>query len=367
MRLEKAAGAALVVVGLLWGVAELRAQSGLNGTTIASTANNSTQLMLPGEEQAPPESRWVRTIRTDLIEGRYADLDAMADQYRASKARALSGAWRLRQFYSVLDQPAQTEADFVDHIEHLRHWMEARPNSITARVALATSLHRWAWVARGSGYAATVTPEGWKLFNERIEEAHVVLEGSANMQPMCPQWFSEMMTISLALNWEADKEREIFERGTRFEPEYFYLYQQYANYLLPKWDGEPGQASAFAKESADKVGGEEGNIVYYHIATVLISRHNKNFPLQEMDWNRIRSGGEAVVAKYGQSRTVANWLAFMAYQYRDAAEAQKEFALIGDEWGRSIWLQRDYFNRARDWAQGHTQWPVTTSGATAQP
>ncbi|HXE09445.1 MAG TPA: DUF4034 domain-containing protein [Acidobacteriaceae bacterium] len=358
--------AGLVVLTGLFAV-QMPAQSGQSGVTSGERANNAMQPLLPGEEQPAPESRWVRTIRTDLIEGRYAELDAMADQYRASKARALSGAWRLRQFYSVLDQPAQSDKDFVDHIEHLRQWMETRPNSITARVALATSLHRWAWVARGSGYAATVTPEGWKLFNERVNEARVVLEGSANMQPMCPQWFSEMMTVSLALNWDADKERDIFERGIRFEPEYFYLYQQYANYLLPKWDGEPGQASAFAKDSADKLGGEEGDIVYYHVATVLISRHNKNFPLQEMDWKRIRNGGEAILAKYGQSRTVANWLAYLAYQYRDAAEAQKEFALIGDEWGRGVWIQRNYFNQARDWAQGRTQWPSTNTGEASRP
>src|ERR1700746_3038169 len=129
--------------------------------------------------------------------------------------------------------------------------------------------------------ADTVTPEGWRLFDERVKEAQVVLDGSAKMQHMCPQWYSEMMTVGLAQSWDAKRVKENFDRGIQFEPDYYYLYLQFANYLLPKWDGHPGDASAFARSSADRLGGSAGDLLYFQIATVLIRRGNGDFPIKE--------------------------------------------------------------------------------------
>ncbi len=46
------------------------------------------------------------------------------------------------------------------------------PDSITARVALAGSWVGYAADARGDGYADTVSQENWKLFKERVANAH---------------------------------------------------------------------------------------------------------------------------------------------------------------------------------------------------
>ena len=309
----------------------------------------------PEADEAPPhEGGWVHTIESDLIQEKFDDLDRIADRYRREKTRLSGGEWRLRRFYTALDAPQQTDKDSADHLAHLQNWTQQRSESITARVALATSLTRWAWVARGNGQANTVTPEGWRLFGERIQHAQSVLESSAKMRDMCPQWYSEMLTVGLAENWSADRMKDVFERGIQFEPDYFYLYRQYANYLLPKWDGQPGQAAEFAKSSADKVGGDVGDQVYYEIATVLIKRGDGDFPVHQMDWKRIQTGYQAVTSQYGASRRTKNEIAYMAYKFHDAAVARQQFDLIGDDWSRTVWRDRQYFDRARDWSQSHT-------------
>ena len=305
------------------------------------------------DEAVPHERQWKRSIESDLIDERFSDLDRMADQYRRERSRLPGGGWRLHVFYSALDAPQQTDKDTRDHLAHLEHWMRQRPESITARVALATSLDRWAWVARGGGYARTVTPEGWRLFNERIKQAQAVLEESANMSSMCPQWYSQMMTVGLAQNWDASRMKDIFDRGIQFEPGYFYLYRQYANYLLPKWDGHPGDAAAFARTSADQLGGDAGDLLYFQIATVLISRGDRDFPVRQMDWDRIQRGYQALSAQYGASGRTMNELAFMAYKFHDATVARQQFTLIGDKWSRGVWRDRKLFDRARDWSTAH--------------
>lgn len=246
------------------------------------------------DEPIVHEGKWIRSIQSSLIEEKFADLDRMADQYRSDKSRLPGGDWRLHAFYLALDAPQLSDQDTRDHLAHLERWTQQRPASVTARIALATSLGRWAWVARGSGEARTVTADGWRLFNDRIKQSQTVLEAAANMSPTCPQWYSEMMIVGLAQNWDAARMKEIFEQGIQSEPGYFYLYRQYANYLLPKWDGHPGDASAFANSSADRLGGDAGDVLYFQIATALIRRGDASFPVREMNWDRIQHGYQAL-------------------------------------------------------------------------
>ncbi len=335
---------------LLASYAPLAAQSAkasddtpLAGLTIAPNDVEGTKI---------PYEKWLHLVRTALVEEKFDDLDQAADRYRSEKSRGQGGSWALHAFYEALDAPQESDKDTLDHLAHLERWIAARPESITARVALATSLERWAWVARGHGYANTVTPEGWKLFNERISKAQSVLEAAERLHATCPQWSLEMMRVGLAQSWDADRMRQTFERGVEAEPGYFYLYQVYADYLLPKWDGKPGDSSAFAKASADNVGGADGDELYFRIAAMLIRRGDDSFPAHEMDWQRIQRGYQTLSEHYGSSRQTRNQMAFIAWRFGDAGIARQQFLAIGDKWAVSVWGTRERFDRARDWAHG---------------
>lgn len=303
------------------------------------------------EETALNGSKLTRQVETDLVEEKFDDLDRMASQFRSQKSRLAGGGWKLTILYSALDKPTLTDKDTLDHMAHLKRWVAQRPESITARVALATSLHRWAWVARGNGMLGTVTAEGWKLFNERIQNSLDVLNAAANLHERCPQWYSEMMIVGLAQNWDEARMRVVFEQGIAFEPEYFVLYKQMANYLLPKWDGKPGDAVTFAASAADRVGGEQGDQIYFHIAAAVIGKNGSNFGVREMDWPRIQRGYQSIAAQYGTSGTQKNKMAYFAYKFRDASFARQQFEQIGEHWSRGVWRDRERFDRARDWAQ----------------
>jgi hypothetical protein len=304
-------------------------------------------------QSAEHEGMGPNHVRASLVAERFDELDQTADLYRREKTRMKGGGWSLREFYAALDSPQLSDKDTIDHLAHLERWMAVRPQSITARVAMATSLTRWAWVARGNGFAETVTPEGARLFNERIGKAQAILESAAALPTMCPQWYLEMMTVGLAQEWEQSRIQQVFERGVQFEPDYFYLYNSYANYLLPKWDGKPGQAAKFASDSADRIGGDAGDLLYYRIAAVLIRPGQGNASVADVDWSRVQRGYKALCAQYGATKYNINELALLAYLFKDASVAREQFALIGDDWSGTVWKNRKHFDRARDWSQGH--------------
>jgi hypothetical protein len=305
----------------------------------------------PSDAATPQESKSAKMARADLAAERFDELDQMAEMLRRTKAREAGGGWRLRRFYFWLQLPAHPSDEAVkEHIAVLERWMTQRPESITPWIAAAETMHQWAWEARGNGVADTVTTEGWKLYEARIEREEQLLKTAGNLAKMCPQWYSEMMSVGLASGWSREQMQDVFDRGIKFEPGYFYLYRDYANYLLPKWEGRPGDATAFAKAQADRVGGDEGDLVYFYVATVVIKRGNGGIPKDEMDWERIKRGESVLEKKYGKTGATTNQLAFMAYTYRDAAVAGPLFASIGDRWMAGVWKDLASYDRARKWA-----------------
>src|SRR6266496_1140299 len=124
------------------------------------------------------ERREIReTVLGLLGAGKYDELDRMAEGLRRSKACFCDGFWKLSTFYSPLSDLPYDSSDSVwtSRLGQLRLWMDQKPDSITAPVALAETLRNYAWKARGGGWAGEVTETGWKLFHERLAECAKVL------------------------------------------------------------------------------------------------------------------------------------------------------------------------------------------------
>ena len=295
------------------------------------------------------DSKWVRSIREALVAEKFDDLEAMAAQYRTTKSRVPGGDWQLHLFYAALNGPRAGDVSMPDHLAHLQRWIAARPRSVTPAVAYAGSMTKWAWQARTNAQAEKVTEEGWRLFKERAAGARAALDAVAH-EPLDPQWYSDYMTVALAQDWDNDRMKALFDKGSGAFPGYFYLYKQYSSYLLPKWDGKPGDAAFFAKSSAEAIGGNDGDLLYFEIGGTLLGRSNGNSNVKSLDWQRLQRGHTALVTKYGTTNHVENEFALMAFREKDAAVAQAQFARISDHFASGVWKDRQQFDRARDWA-----------------
>jgi hypothetical protein len=175
-----------------------------------------------------------------LKQEKFAELDCVANSVRSSKARFSGGAWKLHILYFGLDKPQPghaTEQDWRNHLQRLNAWGAARPNSITARVALAESYVSYAWDARGTGYSDTISDSGVKLFHQRLEKAKVILDGTSAIHNKCPEWYVAMQQVAQGLSWDLPRTTALFEKAASFEPGYYYYYRAHATILLPKWQG----------------------------------------------------------------------------------------------------------------------------------
>jgi hypothetical protein len=300
----------------------------------------------------------------------YDRLEQIADSVRSRKAKFSGGLWKIHAFYSGTSSPHghATEEDWAELQKILDGWVSAKPESITARIALANFYTNYAWDARGNGTVDTITKSGWRLFASRAQKAREVLEAAAKLKAKCPEWYVAMQQVALCQNWDRTQAKTLLEQAAAFEPEYYYYFRMYANFISPKWNGDPGESEAFAKESADQVGGEKGDILYFRIASSFMCNCEGDPQLKAMSFSRIRNGFTAAEKLYGVSLTNINLMASIATKVSEATIANALFQRIGDSWSREAWQTESYFQSCKAWAQNLAPGyqPITDNKASGE-
>jgi hypothetical protein len=335
----------------------------LPGPAVSSTApaasavhatREATSSESGGIDALPPDD-FGNAIADLLGREQFDELDRVAANERRTRARFTGGGWKLRTYYiGLCGKCRQTIAGTTieKNIEHLKHWIAAKPDSVTPRIALADNYLQYAWLARGDDYADMVDQSAWKVFEERLQLASETLDGAEKLKEKCPHWFLIKERIARAQGWELEKINEIVEKGSSFEPLYYYLYQEHAYTLQPKWDGQEGDSEKYAEEIADRIGGKQGAVIYYKIATTLhcTGCSESELAFKRMSWPRIQKGFAAVNELYGTSTSDLNELAHFATRAMDRGVAAKLFMEIGEDWDKGTWGTRRYFESSRGWA-----------------
>lgn len=328
----------------------LAAPQSITNTSPAEPASNG----LASVVKDPPELlEFTESVRLMLWKEDFAGLDKVADDLRKTKQQWPGGAWKLSTLYDALQDlsggGASTDDQWQQHIARLQRWIKARPQSITSRVALANAYYEYAWQARGSGYANSVTDQGWHLFEQRLQQAGQTLMDAAELPAKCPQWYFVMQKVTVASSGGKERARAVFEKAIEFEPDYFGYYRLLAWDLQTKWDGAPGDIGAFANESYRRVGGKKGAVIYFEIASSLCN-YCGDFSADEFSWPKLKEGFAALQELYGVSPLRVNRFAYLAATYQDKAAAAQAFERIGDTPDLTVWGTRARFDAHRTWA-----------------
>jgi hypothetical protein len=95
----------------------------------------------------------------------------------------------------------------------------------------------YAWKARGTGLADSVTKEGGKLFAERLDTAASALEKAWRMDPTEPLIPNKMITVELGQGKGRDRMELWFQRAMKADSNNVTACKSKMNYLQPKWYG----------------------------------------------------------------------------------------------------------------------------------
>jgi hypothetical protein len=297
------------------------------------------------------------TISELLKEEKFDELDALAAQARLKQERFSGGEWKLHQFYEGLSEPTvylqhSTEDDWTAFLQRLQQWLDVRPLSITACVALAKAYMAYAWDARGDGEENSVSESGLRLFADRTAYARRILQRVPARAAKCPEWYAVMLEVAENQRWPDWKRHALFANATKRAPDYYYYSLVVAFHRLPETCSKAPDVKPIAETLADRLGGEKGDILYFQIATApaLTRRCSLNDP--HLSLPRIERGFEASEKRFGASLLNLNRVAFLASRYDPSDEvfADKIFARIGEQWDEETWSREQDFVNAKDFA-----------------
>ena len=298
-------------------------------------------------------ARYQAAIRQLFQQERFDEIDRIANDARAAKARFPGGFWKIHVLYVAISEPLggynASDFEWTNHLARLERWKSQNPSSITARVALGSFYDAYGWKARGGGYAGSVSEEGWRILAERAAIGQQVLEEAKSLPSKCPEWFLAMLAIARAEDWDDERRNALFEQALAFEPDYYYYYQDMAELKLPKWGGDEGDVAAFAETMANRIGGRKGDLIYYHIATSVICACDNTNGGYGMSWPRIQHGYAVLEELYGASIQQLNKIALIASLAGQPEYAKTLFARIGENWDVEVWRTRDYFANTKRW------------------
>lgn len=287
-------------------------------------------------------------------------------QQRFETARKMRGQWDngyagLEEIYGMMKSPSSTGTKSLEeHLAELAKWREAIPGSAEARIVSAGVLTSYAWEARGSGVAATVTEEGWRVFHERIAEAHRLLDQALLIGVKDGEAYARLLNLAFAEGVPREVANRWLADGMRLDPTYFSMYENMAVYLMPRWGGSPGEIEEFAAGLIDKLPGDDGLEAYAH---VVFRIHNYEGGVGdtlywgEYERETLVKAAEVMLRRNPKSPAAAQFAALCSVVGQDHAAAQRIRPFVGPyNQDDKIWF----------WQSGHRQF-LQWSAAVESP
>ncbi|PYJ85659.1 MAG: hypothetical protein DME22_08200 [Verrucomicrobia bacterium] len=110
---------------------------------------------------------------------------------------------------------------------------------------------KYAWAARGGGYANTVSQEGWRLFSERLAAAETALAQAWELNPKDPRTAVKMMWVELGQGRGRSRMELWFRRAMELDPNSYDACNTKLLYLEPKWHGSIEEMLKFGRECVE--------------------------------------------------------------------------------------------------------------------
>lgn len=182
----------------------------------------------------------------------------------------------------------ETEDTALSRLKAYETWRSRQPHCPFAAASLARAYREIAWVYRGSGWASSVTEDGWDKFQHYCSLAARTFQQSANFNT---HWYWAQTFLGYALV-DCQNAEQVIERHNyvaQIIPQVPDIYTSTAYALLPRWYGDYIEVEKFARRSADQTAHLFGDGLYAFINLALLNNYEDLGDLH-IDEPRFRKG-----------------------------------------------------------------------------
>ena len=244
----------------------------------------------------------------------FLDLERVFGDWSDPSARLADGRPMLMAYAGALEANLAHTLDWDAIHEKIQRWRSKNPYAPAAAITEAIYWQHYAWNARGEGSAASVTPDGWKLFDERLRKAQAVLEESRSFASDNPLWDLTYIDVGVGLNWPKDQLLRRLAESVAKHPAFSSLYTTTAYYLAPQWGGGWDLVDQIARDAVRNTEAAEGWSYYARIYMSVDYCCNELdlFRDTQANWQDMKHGFEDLIRLYPHSAWNMNRFAAFA-------------------------------------------------------
>lgn len=246
--------------------------------------------------------------------------------------------------YDPMEDDPSTLVKAGPDIESLLKQSKISPAMLAA--CQARYLVSLAWSSRGSGWATTVTPVGWKGMEAALEQAEWIVSKASDKYPTEIRLPTLMLTIELGQGRGKYRMNNWFEKASAIDPYYYRAWSAKCYYLQPKWYGSAEECLQFGQESV-RTGKWDQLIPLVFVENVAtMARQTPEIYKNEKLWTAVESTYEEYLKRYPRS------LCYRTNYVNAAATAGKwdivkqQFDILGGHW-EELAVSRKRLNEIR--------------------
>jgi hypothetical protein len=231
------------------------------------------------------------------------------------------------------------------HQEIDRAFAAAAPDNPVLQELDGDYLTDRAWLARGSGWANTVTAAQWTEFAAELEKADAVLEAAYAKHPEESEISVLMVTVELGQGNGRDRMEQWFQRAIQANPQNGEAYAAKFWYLQPRWYGSEDDLVSFGQQGLAMPNPPPGALNAFAVAIAEAADQDPGIYQRPEVWDPVEKNYRKYLALYPQSIILRTSFAKHAADSGHLGIAKEQFDLLGDNWDRGVLKDAEY---ARD-------------------
>ena len=307
-------------------------------------------ILNPGTNAPSPEARhWLEQAQRFLNQ-------VVND--RATPAREVSDAWEayLEAVPEDIDEHYEPYLKLEQTL--FKHW----PSESSLFSLKGWFYIQYAWRARGTGWADTVTAKGWDQFEKRLGIAEKALAEAWKLDPTDARIARRMITVEMGQGRGRARMEQWFERAMTLNPNYYDACLAKVFYLEPRWHGSREELMGFASEClrSEKWGGKVPLIVLDAHSAVAESLDG---PARNDYWKRpevypqIKQALDKLFRLNPGAKVWHHNYALCAYRAEQWADLNRELKIMGREVDYSFFGGQKEFEKITRIANEHAGKP----------
>lgn len=216
--------------------------------------NQSTVPNAEGQYTVYAMERKIQELAAHLRAGEYEPVAKTIADLREQRTQTTDG-------FSAASYICKNITNYPSVDKDLLQWLASDSESQVANLLYGIWCIDEAWRHRGSGWASSVTQEGWEGFYTYLTFAKSALEKAFALDANDYIAAACMITVELGLGDSRSTRYQWFERATKIYPDYYQAYSTLSTALLPRWGGFPAEARLFTQHNSAR--GPQFPMLYY--------------------------------------------------------------------------------------------------------